>query len=182
MSDTLNCPICGNQKSVRDTHSRYGFICPECGKGHLIPYDHCSRISRHADSEDEWFMIPRGRCSHCKRLHRALPDFMIPYKHYDARAISDVLDEVVTPENFAGSFPTESSMKRWQMWLMINRALIDGILKSFAHRQLGFSEKLLKSEDSLLEKLRASYEHWLETIVRVIYNSGARLSPLNRAT
>lgn len=154
------------------------YICPECSKGHLDSYDHCPRISRHADSEDEWFEIPRGKCSHCKRLHRALPDFMVPYKHYDARAITDVLDEKITPDNFTGNNPSESTMVRWHMWLVINKTLIDGILKSIGHRQLGFSEKLLKSTDSLLEKLNASYDGWLETIVRVIYNSGARLRPL----
>ena len=38
---------------------------PECGKGHIDAYDHCSRICRHANAEDEWYMIPRGKCSHC---------------------------------------------------------------------------------------------------------------------
>jgi len=103
---------------------------------------------------------------------------MIPYKHYDARAITDVLDEAVTPDNFTGNFPSDSTMLRWHIWLEINKTLIDGILKSLAYRQLGFSEKLLKSADSLLKILKASYHRWLETIVRVIYNSGARLRPL----
>lgn len=128
--------------------------------------------------EDEWFMIPRGKCSHCKRLHRALPDFMIPHKHFSASTISKVLENVITPDTFTGDSPSESTMIRWHMWLEINRTLIDGILKSLAHRQLGFSEKLLKSADSLLNELKASYENWLETIVRTLYNSGARLIPL----
>lgn len=123
-------------------------------------------------------MIPRGKCSHCKRLHRALPDFMIPHKHFAAETISRVLEDEITSETFAGDHPCESTMIRWHMWLRINRTLIDGLLKSLAHRQLGFSEKLLGSADSLLDELKASYEFWLETIVRTIYNSGARLNPL----
>ena len=123
-------------------------------------------------------MIPRGKCSHCKRLHRALPDFMIPNKHFSARTISKVLEDVITPDTFTGDHPSESTMIRWHLWLKINRTLIDGILKSLAHRQLGFSEKLLKSADSLLNELKASYEDWLETIIRILYNSGARLNPL----
>jgi len=107
-------------------------------------------------------------------LHRALPDFMIPYKHYDARAISDALEK----DTVDSDKPSESTITRWHIWLKLNKALIDGILKSLGYRQLGFSEKLLKSEDSLLEELIASYHRWLQTIVRVIYNSGARLSPL----
>ncbi len=66
------------------------------------------------------------------RLHRALPDFMVPYKHYDARAISDVLDG----DAVDGDKPSESTVIRWHMWLQINKALIDGILKSLGHRQL----------------------------------------------
>ncbi len=103
---------------------------------------------------------------------------MIPYKHYDARAITDVLEETVTPDTFAGSYPSESTMMRWQQWLDLNKALIDGILKAIGHKRLGYSEKLLKSADSLLEELIASYERWLEAIVKVIYNSGASLRPL----
>lgn len=99
---------------------------------------------------------------------------MIPYTHYDARAISDVLEG----DSVDGDKPAESTIIRWHMWLRLNSALIDGILKSLGHRQFGFSEKLLKSEDSLLEELIASYHRWLQTIIRVIYNSGARLSPL----
>ena len=103
---------------------------------------------------------------------------MVPYKHYDARAITDVLEEKITTDSFTGNYPSESTMIRWHIWLRINKALIDGILKSIGHRQLGFSEKLLKSEGSLLEELKASYRRWLETVVRVIYNSGASLCPL----
>ena len=123
-------------------------------------------------------MIPRGKCCHCSRLHRALPDFIVPHKHFAAKTITKVLEDEITPDTFIGDAPSESTMLRWKLWLELNRTLIDGILRSFGYRQLGFSEKLLKSTDSLLDKLIASYEDWLETIIRVIYNSGARLSPL----
>jgi hypothetical protein len=103
---------------------------------------------------------------------------MIPHKHFATETISRVLEDEITSETFAGDHPCESTMIRWHMWLRINRTLIDGLLKSLAHRQLGFSEKLLGSADSLLDELKASYEFWLETIVRTIYNSGARLNPL----
>ena len=123
-------------------------------------------------------MIPRGKCSHCDRLHRALPDFIVPHKHFAAETITKVLEDEITPDTFTGDKPSESTMIRWKMWLELNRILIDGILKSFGYRQLGFSEKLLKSTDSLLDELIASYANWLETIIRVIYNSGASLVPL----
>ena len=43
---------------------------------------------------------------------------------------------------------------------------------------LGFGEDLLHSKVSLLTKLRKSSEVWLETILRVIYNSGGYLVPV----
>lgn len=123
-------------------------------------------------------MIPRGKFSHCGRLHRGLPDFMIPRKHYAAETITKVLEDEISPESFEGTYPVDITMIRWHLWLLLNKALIDGILKSLAHRELGFSEKLLKSADSLLEEMKASYELWLEKIVTVVYNSGVQLSPL----
>ena len=86
---------------------------------------------------------------------------MVPYKQYDAETISGVLENVITPDTTFGNGPSESTMIRWKLWVEINKALIDGILKALAHRQFGFSEKFLKCKDSLLEKLIASYEKWL---------------------
>lgn len=123
-------------------------------------------------------MIPRGKCSHCGRLHRGLPDFSVPYKHYSTKVISDAIDGIIEPETVKDDRPSEHTIARWRLWIEINKELINGILRSFGYRQLGFSEKLLRSTDSLLDKLTASYEDWLETIIRVIYNSGARLIPL----
>ena len=45
MSDTLNCPICGNQKCVQDAHNRYGFICPECGNYRLSQWVYSDILS-----------------------------------------------------------------------------------------------------------------------------------------
>ena len=61
---------------------------------------------------------------------------------------------------------------------MFNALNIDGHLKSIGHRELGFSEELLRSGVSLLESLRRSIpEGWLKVILCMIYNSGGRLWP-----
>ena len=61
---------------------------------------------------------------------------------------------------------------------MFNALNIDGHMKSVGHRELGFSEELLRSGVSLLGSLRRSIpERWLKAILRIIYNSGGRLSP-----
>ena len=38
------------------------------------------------------FLIRRLKCSNCGRLHRELPDCLVPYKHYASEVISGVLD------------------------------------------------------------------------------------------
>lgn len=107
-----------------------------------------------------------------------LPAFMVKFKHYAAEVISGVLDGMIRPEDAdSEDRPSVDTMKRWHHWLMANKLRIDGTLKSVACRDLGFSEELLRSGESLLDKLRASSKEWLETILCVIYNSGGSLVP-----
>ena len=107
-----------------------------------------------------------------------LPDLMLKFKHYSAEVISGVLDEIVQPDDAdAEDHPSEDTMKRWHHWFMANELRIDGILKSVGCRDLGFSEVLLRSGISLLERLRQTSVRWLETIHTFIYNSGGFLVP-----
>lgn len=124
--------------------------------------------------------IERLMCTNegCRRLHNALPDCLVPYKHYASEVISGVLDNVVSPDDTdTEDYPCESTMLRWKHWLMMNHLRIDGYLKSIGHRILGFHQGLLESRISLLEKIRLSNEWWLEAILRMIYNSGGFLVP-----
>ena len=106
-----------------------------------------------------------------------LPDFLAPFKHYLEPVISDVLDGEIDPAD-ADDCPSTQSARRWSHWLMMNELNINGHLKSVAHRELDFSEELLRSGVSLLRKLRSSIpDGWLKTILRIIYNSGGFLEP-----
>ena len=61
---------------------------------------------------------------------------------------------------------------------MANEDNINGYLKSIGHRLLGFSEELLRAETSLLSELRKKHPtEWLKTVLRTIYNAGAKLDP-----
>lgn len=125
-----------------------------------------------------YIQIERLKCEQCHRLHNALPDILVPYKHYTTEIISGVLDETISSDDLDNEdYPCEKTMKRWDHWLMANQEYINGYMKSLGYRMLGFSEDLLNSKVSLLSKLRESSEVWLETILRVIYNSGGCLVP-----
>ena len=134
--------------------------CPVCGEP-LSYRDSCIRIMRLEGGRKRRFLIRRLKCSSCGRLHRELPDCLVPYKHYASEVISGVLDG-----------------HRWHCWLEANRLRIDRYLKSTGFRLLGFSIELLGSRMPLLDKLRSSRPEWLETLLRFLYNSGGFLVPV----
>ena len=119
------------------------------------------------------------KCNHCERLHNALPDFLVPYKHYAAEIISGVLDNVISADDLdAEDYPCEQTMKRWQRWFNGNQNNIEGNMRSIGYRLLGLGEDLFSARISLLTHLRKSSEAWLETILRMIYNTGSFLTPV----
>ena len=124
--------------------------------------------------------IERLQCTNkgCRRIHNALPDCLVPYKHYSSEVISGVLDEVITPDDTEDEdYPCETTMLRWKRWLMKNYLRIDGYLRSVGHCFLGLGENLLESRISLLETIRLSNTFWLEGSLRLIVNSGGFLVP-----
>ena len=134
-----------------------------------------------AGGRKEWYLIRRLKCSNdkCRRLHNELPDFICPYKHYDAGLIEDVVDLVVSEEDTeTEDYPCEGTMKHWKWWAQRNERNMEGQIRLAVHRFLFFDEEFLKSEYSLLKKLKERISPgWLKTVIRVIYNSGGRIEP-----
>lgn len=154
------------------------YLCPVCKIGFLEFRDYCKRIRRMEGGDAEWLELPRHQCSNlsCRKIHRMLPDFLAPFKHYEESVIVDAIDDRILPDT-SDERPSAQSVIRWKHWLMMNALDIDGYLKSVGHRELGFSMELLKSGVSLLEKLRSYIpEGWLKEILRFIYNSGGKLA------
>ena len=65
--------------------------CPSCG-GHLSVHDHRVRRVILKSGRKVTLLVPRGRCPKCRRLHVELPNFVVPFKHYEDKAIQDVVD------------------------------------------------------------------------------------------
>ena len=61
--------------------------CPVCGEP-LSYRDSCVRIMRLEGGMKRRFLIRRLKCSNCGKLHRELPDCLVPYKHYASEVIS----------------------------------------------------------------------------------------------
>ena len=45
--------------------------------------------------------LERLQCTNegCRRLHNALPDCLVPYKHYAVEVISGVLDDIIAADD-----------------------------------------------------------------------------------
>ena len=153
-------------------------ICPECGSP-LCRRDKKRRIHKIAGGKKQWYIINRMKCTNekCGKLHNELPDCMVPYKHYDAELIEDVIDEVRTSDDLeTEDYPCEGTMKHWKWWMYHNETNIDGQMKSMMHRLLDLNTGFLKSGDSLLKGLSERISPgWLSVVTRLLYNSGGRI-------
>lgn len=88
--------------------------CPNC-RGKLKHYDTVNRIIRTRGRVTENVTIRRLRCTNCGILHREIPDYIYPYKQYEAEIIDGVLEGFITPETFGfEDYPCEMTMTRWK--------------------------------------------------------------------
>ena len=159
------------------------YLCPQCRKGML---KHRAHVHRHIRKEDtgkkEWYWIPLSKCDNknCGAMRRLLPDFMVPYKHYEEEAVSDVLNEVITEESPV-DFPSVQTMRHWKAWLFLNKDRIESLFRGIGYTILGFGEELIFDQNCLLDQLRRKTDNWLKIMIRFVYNSGHRLLSLQAA-
>ena len=88
-------------------------ICPGCGAD-LKQIGNVKRIVRTKGGEIHWIKLRLLVCSKCRKTHRELPDYLIPYKHYESKIIKGVLDGTITFYDLGyEDYPCEMTMKRW---------------------------------------------------------------------
>ena len=88
--------------------------CPKCG-GQLKYYDTVKRIVRTKYGVKNKVDIRSSRCQKCSAMHRELPDFIFPYKQYEAEIIIGVLEGFITCETLGfEDYPCEMTMIRWR--------------------------------------------------------------------
>ena len=137
------------------------------------------RICKKEGGTRERLMIRRFRCQNCHSYYNELPNCLVPYKHYEAEVIADVLDEVILPEDLdSEDYLSFNTMLRWLQWFRENLQRIEGYLRTAGYQILNLGEELLFTPDLLLNKIRNRCQNWLEHILRLIYNSGGFLTPI----
>lgn len=88
-------------------------ICPIC-RGQLKFYDHVPRVIRSESGKIEHVKIRRFRCVECKKMHRELPDNLMPYKQFRADIIAGIVDGSIEVQDLEfEDYPCEMTMKRW---------------------------------------------------------------------
>jgi len=120
--------------------------------------DRVKRHTRQKGGKKVWFEIERYKYESCCRLHRAIPAFLTPFKHYCLGLITAVLDGRILPREYEEehNYPIEITMERWKRWEDLNRTDIEGYIRFIGHRMLGYSEELLTASVSLHDTMKAS--------------------------
>ena len=88
--------------------------CVKCG-GKLKYYDSVPRIVRTKGRKTVWIRVHRLKCLRCGKLHRELPDFLVPYRQYEIEIIKGVVEGFITCETYGfEDYPCEMTMRRWR--------------------------------------------------------------------
>ncbi len=88
-------------------------ICPMCG-GCLQYYDKVNRLVRGKGGKKRLIKVKRYKCLTCFCIHRQLPNYILPFKQYEAELIIGVIEKLITSETLGyEDYPCELTMKRW---------------------------------------------------------------------
>ena len=89
-------------------------LCPYCNSK-LIFFDRVNRIIKTKGGKTNWIKIDRVKCTGCGRLHRILPDYILPYKQYEAELVMGVIEGLIDSDTLGyEDYPCESTMKLWK--------------------------------------------------------------------
>lgn len=139
--------------------------CPLCSSS-LVVRDSKNRKALKDDGTKCVYRLRRLKCSACDTLHTELPDFMLPYKHYEA----PIIEEALTRSD--GHCPADNStINKWRSWFERNRTLLESSLSSL-WSQLHRSHIQLNKPFSLLDSLNLVRHGCLKHAVKLLINSG----------
>ena len=89
-------------------------VCPDCG-GQLKINLTYSRHYKDSEGEKHDGWVAQGYCRGCNSYHSALPDFLMPHKHYEASVIEAALAEAEEKGsyNISSCHAWASTVRRW---------------------------------------------------------------------
>jgi hypothetical protein len=88
--------------------------CPICGET-LRPKGWPKRVVIEEDGTKSIIKVQRRKCSGCKKYHRELPDFIIPYKRHCLKTV----EQIINCEEKTTCIETETIRKIKLWWSLI---------------------------------------------------------------
>lgn len=144
---------------------------PCCGKSMSVIGTR-DRKSRERSGETKIYNIRRLCCDQCGRIHHELPDFLVPYKRYEAECLESVLSNPSAHDVPAD----ESTIFRWFAWF--NRfvdywanCLLSIVLRTKQEKgPLNLTSANSETALQRIGRLLGNAPRWLERIVHPIVN------------
>lgn len=130
------------------------------------------RKSKNSVGETKNYNLRRLRCKSCRKIHHELPDFLIPYKRYEAACIESVL----TNPDLHDVPADESTLIRWSSWF---KRFVDYWIGCLISIMLRTNQDIttvnvtsISSQPALhrIGRLVGDASNWLMRIVRPIVN------------
>lgn len=144
--------------------------CPHCGREMCVVGSRKRKVARASGSRIV-LVIRRLRCDSCRRIHHELPDFIVPYKHYSAEVIENILKEAKKTADFYS--PCENStVRRTIQWFSLLLSYLEAAVQSLI--EMNRHNSILVNELSSLLPLKPKSlpAGWLPRLVRALVNSG----------
>ncbi len=118
------------------------------------------------NGERRTYRIRRLRCMECGLIHQELPDFMMPFKHYESKVIEKEIDG---GQDHCPAPPT--TRQRWLLFFRSFSKMAEAILQRSWYSNYLESPSLLE-RCSLLQKFRQHGPGWLTLLNRLIIEGG----------
>jgi len=144
--------------------------CPYDG-GELVYRDSVYREVKNLYSEDARFLLRRLRCLICAKLHRELPDVILPYKHYGADVIQTVIDGSDGADECCAD---DCTIRRWKDEFAVAETDIAQRLAS-VYAVSGVDNIPLKAATAILNGLKNTHLRWLPFVIGLLVNNGHKI-------
>jgi hypothetical protein len=142
--------------------------CPVCFEA-LEIIGSRERTWRKRDGEKNILIIRRLRCTRYKTIHHELPDFLVPYKRYDAESI----ELGITQGSQSDVAADESTLNRWRTWFHWIVSYWLGCLHALLHSFAQPVERSSPPSQSALHDIGRLLGHqfgWLSRVVQLVVN------------
>lgn len=144
--------------------------CPHCSREMNVVGSR-NRKSTGLDGAEKTLIIRRLRCDSCEKIHHELPDFIVPYKHYDAQVIENILKGSGKPAESCS--PCEdSTARRTIRWFSLLLPYFEAAIRSLIEMNRYHNELVLELSELLPLSASRLPAGWLVRLVRALVNSG----------